>query len=227
MHGKADFDLPPAFAGGRPDQDVRAPWTLPDRLALGFAWNDARFFATVEADLTLWSVNDVLAFDFADPATDDVVQQNHWRSTVALRAGAGGNVGRVVRLRGGAYVDGLAGAPPPSDFLGPSSPDGTRLGLTAGLGLQAGRFVRIDGFVEPLMLLPRSSTSPDLIPARYRGWAIAGGLGVSVQVDGRRKKDVPPDRPPALPVDDGVRLKDQPVPPAPVPAPPPDPWTPR
>ena len=37
--GEADFDVPAPFAPGLPDQQATADWTLPDRLALGVAWN--------------------------------------------------------------------------------------------------------------------------------------------------------------------------------------------
>lgn len=190
MEGEADFDVPIPFEGAFPDQTVTSHWTLPDRMALGFGWTEADWFFTTELGLTLWSVNQVLALDFAEDVTDDVIQQNHWRDTLALRAGAGGHVGELVTLRGGLYVDGLAGAAAPPDMLSPSAPDSTRLGLTAGLGVQAHRLVKLDAYVEPIVLLPRSSTSVDAIEASYKGWAIAGGLGLTIGVpNGKRRPD--------------------------------------
>lgn len=180
LAGEADFDVPAAFASQVPDTTVTAPWMLPDRLTLGFAWTADRWMATVEAGLTLWSVNQQLALDFADPAASDITQVNAWRDAVAVRAGAMAKVHDLVELRVGAWADGLAGAPPPTDHLGPSSPDGTRLGATAGLGIQAHKAVRIDLFAEPLLILRRAATSADLPPASYGGWAFTGGLGLTV-----------------------------------------------
>jgi long-chain fatty acid transport protein len=182
LAGEADFDVPAAFASQVPDTAVTAPWMLPDRLTLGFAWTADRWMATVEAGLTLWSVNQQLALDFADPAASDTTQVNAWRDAVALRAGAMAKVHDLVDLRVGAWADGLAGAPPPTEYLGPSSPDGTRLGATAGLGIQAHRAVRIDLFAEPLVILRRAATSENLPPASYGGWAFTGGLGLTVTV---------------------------------------------
>ena len=225
MEGEADFDVPVPFEGAFPDQAVTSHWTLPDRMALGFAWTEADWFVTTELGLTLWSVNQTLALDFAEKVTDDVVQQNHWRDALALRAGAGGHVGDLVTLRGGLYVDGLAGAPPPPDTLSPSSPDSTRLGLTAGLGVQAHRLVKLDAYVEPIVLLPRSATSADALEASYRGWAIAGGLGVTIGVPNAKARanhrvrggeaELPPETAPAP----------APTPVPTEPAPDPGPWT--
>lgn len=230
MEGEADFDVPIPFEGAFPDQKVTSHWTLPDRLALGFAWTEADWFVTTELGLTLWSVNDVLALDFAEDVTDDVVQENHWRDALVLRAGAGGHVGDLVTLRGGLYADGLSGAPPPPDMLSPSSPDSTRLGLTAGMGVQAHRLVKLDAYVEPILLLPRSSTSDNAIEASYRGWAIAGGLGLTIGVPNAKARadhrarggeTEPPPSPSSAP---------KPAEPAPAskpaePAPDPGPWT--
>jgi long-chain fatty acid transport protein len=196
LAGEADFDLPPAFAATRPDQEVSSRWTLPDRLALGLAWTEERWLLTLDATLTLWSVNQSLPLDFADPATPDAEQVNGWRDTGSLRLGVEGEPHRLVALRAGVAVDGLPGAPPPASLLGPSSPDATRLSATAGIGVQAHPVVSIDGWVEPLMLLRRASTSPDLPQAAYQGWAIAGGVGLTLRTPrkGPSVWDTTPDR---------------------------------
>jgi long-subunit fatty acid transport protein len=207
LAGEVDFDVPPAFATTRPDQAVSAAWTLPDRITLGASWHAERWWVTLEGDLTLWSVNDTLAFDFADPATTDAVQQNRWRDTVAVRAGAAARVHDLVELRGGAYVD-LPGAPPAA-YLGPSSPDATRLAVTAGLGVRPHRAVRLDVFGEPILLLERESASLDLPIATYRGWAFAAGLGVSAEMGWKR--------PAARDADAGAAAPSSDAPPAPPP----------
>jgi long-chain fatty acid transport protein len=190
LAGEADFDVPLAFATARPDQAVSASWTLPDRIALGASWHADRGWVTLEANLTLWSVNDTLVFDFADPVTIDAAQQNRWRDTVAVRAGGGVRLHPVVDLRAGACVD-LPGAPP-ADYLGPSSPDATRLAATAGLGLRPHPAVRVDLFGEPILLLRRESSSLDLPVATYRGWAFAAGLGVTAEVGWKRGSSAAP-----------------------------------
>lgn len=180
LYGEADFDVPAPFAGRYPDGRVFTPWTLPDRVALAFAWTAPRWGVTVEAGVTVWGVNDALRFDFEQPVTPDTVQENRWRTGAVLRGGGWVQAHRIATLRLGGYVDGVPGAPPDPGYLSPSSPDGTRVGGTLGLGIEAHRFVRIDLYGEGLGVLTRASTSPEQLAASYRGWAVAGGLGLTV-----------------------------------------------
>ena len=175
LEGEADFDVPDPFAPGLPDGAASARWRLPDRLALGVAVGDGRLRGLADAAVTVWSVNDALRIDFADTAAGDVVQVNAWRPSLALRGGGEGDLGPVT-LRAGAYVDGLPGPPGPTDTLGPSSPDGARVGGTLGAGVGLGEHVRIDVFGELLRVLERASTSADAPAVAYRGSAAVGGL---------------------------------------------------
>ncbi len=179
LAGEADFDVPDPFAARLADGDVTAAWTLPDRLALGLGLDLDRWRAVVDASLTTWSVNDALVLDFADEGTEDVVQVNDWRDSVALRGG-GELDADVVTVRAGAYVDGLLGAPGPTSTLGPSSPDGTRVGATLGAGVALGEHVQVDAFAEHMRILERASTSLDAPEAAYRGRATVGGLTASL-----------------------------------------------
>jgi long-subunit fatty acid transport protein len=181
LEGEADFDVPPAFASGLPDQPISSQWRLPDRLALGLALDTGPVTVLFDAVYTAWSVNDTLPIDFSDPATDDAVQLNAWRDTLALRTGAELGLAKIVTLRAGGYVDGVPGPPSPPETLGPSSPDGTRLGATLGAGVGLGEHVRLDGYGEAMALLPRTSTSPDAPSARYQGHALVAGLTASLR----------------------------------------------
>jgi long-chain fatty acid transport protein len=185
LSGEADFDVPKAFQSRYPDGAVASEWTLPDRIAVGVGLQPKgadRLRIYVDMSLTLWSVNDELLFDFEDDRTTDIVQDNRWRDSVALRGGAEVRVHDAVTLRAGAYVDGLFGAPPPDETLSPSSPDSTRLGLTIGGRIHLPKVVSIDLFYEHLRLLPRESTSPDAPQASYGGFANVGGISVTFHV---------------------------------------------
>ena len=181
LAGEADFDVPVAFQTTVPDQPIAAPFRLPDRLALGTRVGLGPVDVLADVVYTAWSVNDVLAIDFSNPVTDDIEQVNAWRDTLALRAGAEAGIASIVALRAGAYLDGIPGAPAPTETLGPSSPDGTRIGGTLGAGVDLVEHVRIDAFGEVLAILGRSSTSPDAPAARYRGRALVGGLTAEVR----------------------------------------------
>jgi len=180
LEGEADFTVPAAFSSRYPDQLVEADWTLPDRVVLGLAATRGPVTVLGDLGLTLWSVNDELVFDFAEEGTDDIVQANDWRNSLALRLGAEWRSERWT-ARAGGYVDGIPGAPPPAETLSPSSPDSTRLGLTLG-----GRFCpherfAVDVFGEHLRLLRRDSESLDAPVAGYWGWATVGGVGITLR----------------------------------------------
>ncbi len=179
--GEADFNVPPAFGERYPDSQVFARWTLPDRAALAFAWNEEDWGTTVEVGLTVWGVNDVLALDFEAEAIADTDVQNQWRTAAVLKAGAWGQLHDLVALRGGLYLDGIPGAPANPAYLSPSSPDSPRLGGTLGLGITAHRFVQIDLYGEGLGLLGVTSLGTETLEATYRGWAITGGVSLTLR----------------------------------------------
>ena len=168
LAGHADFDVPDPFAASLPDQSVEADWTLPDRLALGLAWRGAR----VEVSTTWWRVNEELVFELAE--SDDVVRTYGWRNGYALR------VGGQTELAGFDLRGGVAGerTPVPAETLGPSSPDGPRFSLTAGVGRQLHEGVRVDAFVERLQILERQSSATQ---ASLGGSAWVAGAGVELR----------------------------------------------
>jgi long-subunit fatty acid transport protein len=181
LSGDADFEVPVAFQPRYPDQHVKSDWTLPDRIAVGAAARFGRFRVVGDFVVTLWSVNQHLPIYFADPATEDKVQENHWRTTLALRAGAEWTPRERFTVRLGMYCDGLSGAAPPADTLSPSSPDSTRIAVTAGGSVRLWRGLAADVFYEYLNLLARSSTSADAPMAKYHGDAHMIGLGLRWQ----------------------------------------------
>ncbi|MEZ4241398.1 MAG: outer membrane protein transport protein [Myxococcota bacterium] len=179
LAGEADFDVPPAFAPQLPDQGIAASWRLPDRVALGVRTELGPGRLVADLVYTAWSVNDVLAIDLQDPASDDVTQANAWRDSLAARLGGEVDVA-VATLRAGAAVDGLGGAAVPVETLGPSSPDGPRVEVTVGAGVAPVPALRVDAFGEVLAVLQRTSTSADAPEASYRGRALVAGLTVTL-----------------------------------------------
>lgn len=180
--GDADFTVPATFAPSYPDQGVSAGWRLPDRIAVGVAYRGARMSVLGDVSVTLWSVNESLVLDFEDDATTDSVVTYGWRDSMAVRLGVEAAVVGPLTIRGGAYLDGIPGAPPPPENLSPSSPDSTRLGFTVGAGIRIADPLSIDLFYEHLRLLERVSTSVDYPQASYRGHAHFAGLSVSLRV---------------------------------------------
>jgi len=178
LGGDADFTVPPTFAAQYPDQGVSSRLRLPDRIALGAAWSalpTTRLFADVT--YTTWSNNDALVFDFEQGQTPDSRIRNEWRDTVAVRLGAEDDVTGSLTVRGGVFVDGLAGPAAPARNLAPSSPDMTRLGGSLGAGWKLTSGVALDAFYSLVGLLERASTSDDYPLASYGGSAHLFGLG--------------------------------------------------
>jgi len=182
LEGDADFTVPATFAPSYPDQGLVAAWRLPDRIAVGAAYRGPKLTVLGDLSVTLWSVNESLVLDFEDAATTDSVVTYGWRDSMAVRLGLEGQVIGPLRIRGGAYLDGIPGAPPPPENLSPSSPDATRLGFTLGAGIRPVQPLSIDLFYEHLRLLERVSTSADYPQASYRGYAHFAGLSVSLTV---------------------------------------------
>ncbi|MGN6105607.1 MAG: OmpP1/FadL family transporter [Kofleriaceae bacterium] len=174
MRGGANFTTPAAFADKAPDQHAETTMTLPDQLVLGGRYVRGRYAALLDVELTTWSTHARTVIDFEREMTTDVTQQNGWGNTVAVRAG-GELAHRQLVFRHGAYLD---QSPAPTDRLAPSSPDSTRLGLSMGLGWRFHRTWSIDGFVESMWLLRRSSANVDALEASYGGHAMLLGFGI-------------------------------------------------
>jgi len=177
LSGNAYFDVPDAFVDQFPDQPVSATWTLPDRLAAGVAYQIGTVQVLTDVSMTLWSVNDRLVLDLAEETSEDREVVNDWRNTVAMRVGAEWQPAESWVVRGGAFFDGIFGAPPPNNRLSPSSPDSRRVGFTLGGSKSFGDFA-IDLYYEHMRLLERESTGSDAPLARYHGYANLVGAGL-------------------------------------------------
>jgi len=172
--GNANFTAPDAFSEKTPDQTAHTTMTMPDQLVLGGRWRSGAVTAVADLEYTLWSVNEQTVVDFANDATPNAIQDNHWHDTLAVRAGAEYRL-ESIALRGGGYFD---PSPVPAEHLTPSSPDSTRIAATAGVSWRFARAWSADMFGEHMWLLRRDTTSVDTMPASYGGTAIVVGAGV-------------------------------------------------
>ena len=129
--------------------------------------------------------------DFEEDVTTDLVQNNQWSNTLALRLGGELGLGERFTLRGGGYFDGLTGPAAPAETLTASSPDMARVGGTLGAGFQVTEALSVDAFVEHLRLLERESSTDNGPLARYSGRATVGGLTLNVAVGTDAKTDAP------------------------------------
>ena len=96
---------------------------------------------------------------------------------LTIRGGAEYAVRPSTVVRGGGFFD---PSPARDQHLAPSSPDSTRVGLTAGASHEIARDVTVDGFYEYMHLFGRENGGMDNLAARYGGRAHILGLGVRV-----------------------------------------------
>ncbi len=172
--GNANFTAPDAFSEKTPDQTARTSMTMPDTLVLGTHYTRGAYAAVLDLEWANWSVNRRTTVSFTNASTPEAVQENGWHDTVAVRAGGEWTHDRLI-VRGGGYYD---PSPVPAAHLTPSSPDATRLGLTAGASYRLAPAWSADVFAERMWLLRRETTSTDTMPATYGGTAIVLGAGV-------------------------------------------------
>jgi long-chain fatty acid transport protein len=174
FNGNANFTAPDAFSEKTPDQHATTSMTMPDQLVLGAAYQRSAITFLGEIEYTRWSVDPDTTVHFEMPQTPDAVQINGWHNTFTERAGAEYH-GQGFTLRGGAYYD---PSPVPTAHLTPSSPDDSRIGITAGASYQLAAAWTADAFAEQMWLLERHTTSVDTMPATFGGSAIVLGAGV-------------------------------------------------
>lgn len=134
--GEADFEgVPRELQASARDTPVTITGMhLPLRAALGGSVDLDRF-GRLQADLIYygWHRNEALQIDFEDEAVEDVTQPRDWRRSFTARFGYEYDAlwsGRLA-LRAGGFVD---DTPVPRATLSAASPDGLRLGVTAGVG---------------------------------------------------------------------------------------------
>lgn len=173
--GNANFTAPDAFSEKTPDQHAHTQMTMPDQLVLGAAWKHDAITALGEVEYTRWSVDPDTTVHFEMPQTPEAVQVNGWKNTFTVRGGGEWHRSDLT-VRGGAYYD---PSPVPTAHLTPSSPDGTRIGVTAGASYRLAPAWTADAFAEQMWILTRSTTSTDtMMPSTFGGTAIVVGAGV-------------------------------------------------
>ncbi|MEJ7603266.1 MAG: outer membrane protein transport protein [Kofleriaceae bacterium] len=174
LAGGADFTAPDAFDAKIADQATTSRLTLPDQVSLGARAQLGSYAALADLELAVWSTNRALVVEFANEATPDVTQETRWRDTFAVRGGGEYVRGRLT-VRHGLYFE---QSPAKVDHLAASSPDGNRLGLSAGASWLAHPRFSVDVFAQSMWILRRASENMESLPASYGGRATFAGLGV-------------------------------------------------
>lgn len=177
--GEIDFDVPLAFSADYPDQTAHADWTLPDHLNLGARWTHQRWSIAIEWGVTVWSVQDTVIVSLEQ--TEPIELQYNWRTSATAKLGVSMQVMPKLSVQTGGYLDGIPTAVP-AETLGPSSPDGTRIGATAGVHWRVHSALGIAAHYEGIGWLKRASQSSDAPLAEYSGEAHMFGLSAEVRI---------------------------------------------
>lgn len=177
FEGAADFqDVPPELSGPAHDQPVTTSVTLPERVAVGAAWDPGWGVFSADLEYFHWSRFETFAIDFRDEETPDVNEPRNWRNTVAVRAGYEHRLlDRALALRGGFAFD---PTPSPTDTLSPTLPDASRIVVTLGAGYTFDLGLRIDLAVANVALLKTEATGEEVYPGTYSGGARILSFGV-------------------------------------------------
>ena len=142
QNGTADFAVPASLENLYPSQSFSSTFWLPPQLDLGLSLQPkSRLTIHLAANLVGWQLLDSLLYELEEPVeTVNQYPETGFVNTVSLRMGSELFVNEHISLRGGLYLE---NTPVPDEQLSPAFPDGTRIGLTAGLGYRTGD-IRVD-----------------------------------------------------------------------------------
>ncbi len=133
LDGFASFETPQEFQSRATNGPVNTTLTMPHQLSFGLETRiNSQIAINADVDVTLWSSVQQMAIDFEDEATEDVLKDRLWNTTVTPKVGVTYQPLDFLALRAGAYYD---PSPVPAETVGPDSPDSSRLGLSLGIGL--------------------------------------------------------------------------------------------
>lgn len=176
--GDAHFEnVPVELSGPAHDQPVTTAVSLPERLAVGASYDLGFGAPSVEVEYFRWSRFETFGIDFQDEETPDVAEPRNWHDTATFRAGYEHRLlNRQLALRAGLAYDPI---PSPSETIGPTLPDSSRVIATVGAGYTLGFGLRIDAGFGHVALLGSESTGEEVMPGQYGGSAEIISVGIS------------------------------------------------
>lgn len=185
LDGEGDFTVPGALApvvtrGGRfVDSDAEADIELPDTLSFS-AYRKLNRRLAVMGDITWtrWSTFDELVVKFANPAEPDNVLDLDWQNTIRASLGATYQLTPRIQLRAGVMFDEGAAI---TENRTPRVPDNDRFWITAGVGVQLSRALRVDLSYAHIEVADAKVRQP-LVPG-MRG-SLTGEIATSIDILG-------------------------------------------
>lgn len=139
-----------------PDGVAQVTIPLPSQLAIGISTTYDRFSLEGDVQWTQWDAFKAIDVNFSNntPVLRDQVTLRNYTNTWAIRLGTEYKLNDQVALRGGYVYD---KTPVPNKAVDPILPDGSRNGISFGMGYKADRW-RVD--IGYMILLFEDRTSP-------------------------------------------------------------------
>lgn len=151
-------DVPPEMSGSAHDTTGRTTITLPDRIAVGLAYElAATGFISVDLEYNRWSVFDTFEVRFDSSDVPDMEEARNWDNTISMRLG----VEYISPFDGLAIRSGFAidPSPAPSETLTPAQPDTDRYMISLGAGYRTEPGVQVDVAYNYITLSRTNSAS--------------------------------------------------------------------
>ncbi len=182
FRGKADFDVPDAFASLLEDQPLRTSLTLPNHVAIGIAGRPHPMLqVSLDITFTTWSTFESFAFTFPEDENrpeDEKLSTSEprdWSDVFSVRLGLELSPTEGLALRTGLVFD---RNPSPRRTMSPSLPDADRLDVSAGIGYVFPFGLGCDLGYMYVHFMERSSMG-DAFPGIYRAHAHLIGISLS------------------------------------------------
>lgn len=182
--GQANFEeIPIELQQKAHDQRVTTELTLPDRIALGAAWQIGAGILSLDAIYWTWSTFEVFGIEFEDADTPDVADKRDWHDSITLRVGwEQRDLIDHMALRAGLAFD---QTPSPTHTLSPSLPDGSRLMPTLGVGYTFSNYLLGDtefNLAYAYAFFMGATATGPAFPADYDAGAHILSLGINYAV---------------------------------------------
>lgn len=177
--GTAEFRVPSTLTGNfPPNTTFDASIPLPANWNLGVSYQiSEKLLVGADVNFVQWNAYDSLIFEFGPATIPDSRSPRLYENTLIFRLGGQYTVCKKIQLRAGAYFD---NTPVNDQYLSPETPDGDRIGLSAGLSFFPAEGFSIDAsFVFINQLESDGNFSPENFGGTYKTFAFIPGIGVT------------------------------------------------
>jgi len=179
--GDANFKVPGSVSSNFPaGNQFDATLPLPAVLSGGVSYkiND-KFLIGAQLEYIRWSVYDSLIFDFKENTSSlpDSRNPRKYKNTFIYRLGAQYKASDLITVRLGGYYD---ETPVRTEYENPETPDGNRLGFSAGLSIFPMEGLSVDlSFLFVNQLKRDSEYAPANFKGAYKTYAYIPGIGLT------------------------------------------------